>query len=249
MTTQQSEAYDGVIAVYPPHTEDRHKYSGEALLTFIEYIMSIVLVGRLKRMLSLDFLHIDGALIFQDGRPAVQDLTVVRGRREFIEFFRRQVVGRQIVPNGPLEAVMIPVPASELLHTLVAKKLQEQGVQIEGELVAAGVVYFPNRLRLGGDPLVLPPHLRRVGEEFPALAATGDIYNDSHVIRVIQMVYRQRTIFGRQINCRVGLVLDHPRSVPEAIYDEIVRRRRGDEVNYPSAQDFVRQLVDWAAHA
>ena len=249
MMTQRLEAYDGVSTAYPPGTEDRHKLGGEDMLRFITYIFSIVLLKRLRRMLAWRFQHIDGGVDFgEDGVPVVSKLTLVTGKRKFIKFFRGQIVGRQSVPNGTIEAAMIPVPASQRLHDLVERRLlKECGVRIRGRLVGAGVVYFPNLLRRGGDPLVVPPHLIDSGELFPAIRAhTNDAMN-AFTIRAIQLVYARRTILGRwRISGRVGLaVMDT--SVPGAIHRELTARREYRPSNYPPAGDVAKWFVHWAA--
>lgn len=249
MMTQRPDAYDGVSTVYPPDTENRHKFGGEDMLRFITYIFSIVLPRRLQRMLAWGFQHIDGGVDFgDDGAPVVSKLTLTTGKRKFIREFRARVVGRQSVPNGTIEAAMIPVPAAQRLHDLVERRLfKDCGVHIRGKLVAAGVVYFPNLLRRGGDPLVVPPHLWDDGELASAMYPHSDDTMNAFTIRAIQLVYGRRTILGQwRVSGRVGLaVMDT--SVPGAIHRELSARREGRPFPYPTAEDVAQWFVRWSA--
>ena len=212
---------------YVPGTPPNERYSAAQEEQFVEYVGSIVVLSELEDSLSPDFLHIDGALVFDSqDRPVVQNISAETGKRPFIDGFRA-MIDRQAQADGEIQGTWLPEGDYASLEEEVLAQLPV-GTQIQGNLVAAAAVTFPYRLREGGDPLELPPPLQGQIEAREQLlrtpiTATGNAELDHHDVNAIQAVYADAET--GLVTARVGLVWDDHRAVPFAIMRQTLERR------------------------
>jgi hypothetical protein len=250
-----AERFEGVYIDYAPGTPAAEMYDPVAEDRIKTYLGAIVVPDTLQELLHTNFLHIDGALTFNDaGQPEVGPVAADKGKDRFIGVFRA-MVNNTVAPAGPIQGVWIPADVyNRTLEVQVAEQLGEGSPYIApdaasdpGVLLGAAAVRFPYVLRPGGQPMDLPPvpaftRLLRPGEEpFGPVVAEGDPERDFHAVNVIQAVYTAAERGEDRVMARIGLVWDG-RSVPHAIHDQIVARRAGNPLYPETPLQIVQKL-------
>jgi len=248
------DRFEDVRLEYPRRTPRNEHYDPVAEAEMYTYLGAIVLPDVLEEILAPNFLHIDGALTFEKGKPKVGPIAATQGKEPFINVFRA-MVNNTVAPAGTVTGTWIPAAVyKRTLGVQVAEQLRAGSPHIDprakaepGELLGAAAVKFPYVLRPGGQPMDLPkvPAFERLllpGEEpFESLVAEGNLENDYHEINVIQAIYVASRQRDHRIIGRVGLVWDG-RSVPHAINDQILARRAGHPLEADTPLQIVQKL-------